>query len=1680
MENNQSPDGVSADAIPPYAVDTGGFMSAFTRITEAHVAMNGYIPIYTVEDLNKISNGVSSLGSNGITYGWSSSAYYVLMNDIDFGDTDLNGGYDVQMEITKVYNGLSLTVKYHNGTSFVNVPGTINVTYNDNSITGTNPLLLTDYVPSITTAIAVKGSVSGKSPETFVLYHTLPQNITGSIQITKNSNGNFDPLSKINGTFNGNGYKIKRMQIASDEYRVGIFLEATGADVRNLGMENLEVSSYCKNTSAYNTYIGGLVAQATTTQITNCYVEGDVRSVGGFGGITNKTISTGGIVGETNSNVSDSYMKGNVACVSRNTADGNTGGVVGKIVGANVINCQHKGDVMAFRDGYQGTVYMGGIAGHSSGTISDCYNSGGIIVSSGIGSPPGTVYMGGISGYGNQILNSHNSATVDCIRAPGHVYMGGISAVVSTTTNCYNEGNINTNSIEGFSCKSGLIGGIVGSGSQTSNCYNTGNVSSLNFTSGSTSGNSVMVAGIAGSSSTSNCYSVGSVRSTGSQYASGIIGYGSQGISAKVNSCYFLSGKQFVGSSNTPLTTDSVVGPYTSVDYGLSLATGDVRATGAKSVAQLKDISTYYGSGTNNVGWDFTVSPVWGISSVKNGGYPYLANLSSFDIILSQGDGYTLTPQGTSSSPVKFGGSYSFTLAIDPAYSNSSYSVKVNGTTIYPSSGVYTISNISSDKTVTVTGVVKNTYMINTSATNGTITASTRVTHGGSLEIQYGPKEGYHLTSVTVNGNPVSVDAYPSSYTFTNMTQAQTINVVYAVNTYTVEFYDFHDNLMGSHSGVVYGTSIPTLFSGTDPEPNIAGHVFTGWSVNMIPSSASHDSTVEVRPVSSATYEVTPPGDQIGYTLSPYAGSSTPVLEGGSFTFVFSLDDAYSDSPYVIAVNGDEIQLTDGKYTITNIMSPQTISVTGIAMNQYIVSLSTGLGYTLSADTGSVSPVLYGGSFTFVFTLDPAYSDSGYKVKVDGSEVTLADGKYVISDIRSAKAVTVEDIVRNSYIVTLQSGTGYTLSAETGSSSPVLYGGTFTFVFSLFDAYSDSAYTIEVNGSEAITTNGKYTIDNIMEPKSVTVMGVEMNTYIVTLQSGTGYALTTYSGSSPTVYGGSYTFSFSLDPSYSDSDYSISVNGVKVNLVNGRHVISDIRSDQTVTVTGVEMNRYNVVLSSGTGYSLSADAGSSSPVFYDGTFTFVFTLEQGYSDSDYIIKVNDSQINLNDGKYTVTGITSDISVIVSGVQINTYAVSLPYVQIGYMLTPYGGSGSSVTYGGSYSFSFSLDPAYSDSQYEICMNGTPIHLTDGRYTISGITEAKSITVAGVEMNTYEISLPLQQNGYTLSAHDDSSSPVTYGGSYVIAFSLDQSHSNSDYIIKMNGSEIILDNGTYTISNITEDKVVTVEGVLINTYMVILPEGEGYTFSSDSDTQAEHGTSFTFRFNLDTNYSNSSFLIKINGMPIELENWEHTISSVECDSEITISGIAINRHSVIFQEKTGYIFQGPQTAEQGKDYVFTIQIDRSYSKSPYTIGVTGGSSMIVDNGDGNYTVKNVQDSITITTTSLTLNTYQIIVSTDDNAVIEINGVQKTSGTYTAGTQITLNATMREGYVFNGWFINGNLVEKSEQYTFVLNGDVTIQSKQSEPTNDDMNVVYIILALAVIAIIAAVSLYLYRRNK
>ena len=277
------------------------------------------------------------------------------------------------------------------------------------------------------------------------------------------------------GTFEGGNHSITGLSISSSNTYVGLFGYASGT-IKNLTLSSPKITG--------KDYIGGIVGKSTNT-ITNCHVKNPTIKSSNSGGST----KVGGIAGESTGTISNCDISSGTISFA-NPWEGWMGGIAG--IGNNISSCHNRGTAVSGSN-TSGPNATGGIIGsHEEGILEKCSNTGLI---SGYG------HLGGVAGKTTgTVKESFNSASVT---VPGNITSklngfptGGVVGYNSggNISICYNTGKITNNSSTATSV---MTGGIVGynSGGLLTKCYNIGTVTSKNsITSGTYSKAGAIVA----------------------------------------------------------------------------------------------------------------------------------------------------------------------------------------------------------------------------------------------------------------------------------------------------------------------------------------------------------------------------------------------------------------------------------------------------------------------------------------------------------------------------------------------------------------------------------------------------------------------------------------------------------------------------------------------------------------------------------------------------------------------------------------------------------------------------------------------------------------------------------------------------------------------------------------------------------------------------------------------------------------------------------------------------------------------------------------------------------------------------------------------------------------------------------------------------------------------------------
>ena len=155
----------------------------------------------------------------------------------------------------------------------------------------------------------------------------------------------------------------------------------------------------------------------------------------------------------------------------------------------------------------------------------------------------------------------------------------------------------------------------------------------------------------------------------------------------------------------------------------------------------------------------------------------------------------------------------------------------------------------------------------------------------------------------------------------------------------------------------------------------------------------------------------------------------------------------------------------------------------------------------------------------------------------------------------------------------------------------------------------------------------------------------------------------------------------------------------------------------------------------------------------------------------------------------------------------------------------------------------------------------------------------------------------------------------------------------------------------------------------THAVTLTSGEGYTLTGEATV--EDGKDYSFTVTIADDYEmEDNFVVKAIGETRTAgESGSYTVENVTAYLTITVEGVVKKQaacHAVTLTPGEGYTLTGEATAEDGKDYTFTVTVSEGYDAANMVVKVNGEEVTAVD---GIYTVENVSSDLTITVEGVT---------------------------------------------------------------------------------------------------------------
>ena len=416
---------------------------------------------------------------------------------------------------------------------------------------------------------------------------------------------------------------------------------------------------------------------------------------------------------------------------------------------------------------------------------------------------------------------------------------------------------------------------------------------------------------------------------------------------------------------------------------------GSITVDGLKAVTKLKngeerDVSNYVSVVKNEETGGYTVSYTYGFDNANYGLKTVTAEITDYTVTIPTGEGYTITGEKT----VKNGEDYTFTVTVTEGYDAANMVVKVNDTEVTAVDGKYTVEKVSSDLTITVSGVKK--IIIGLSALRFGSTDSTR-------SAKY-----FDMTP--------SFDPAVKEYT---LLVPDSTNAVYAWATRGADL-STKASIKATWTSMSTGeASNTTLISGSSTGKNLSGFNIAGAESNNLTITVTDDGSTDVYTVK--TVRIAPSltkldldGVKVNETFSATKKTYTAMTTKDSVTVLATP----RGEDYTVTYNGETsnvIPLSTGENKIEIVVtnkdgytSSYTITVTKA---DHAVTIPTDESYLV---TGKEA-VMDGADYTFKVEVDYRYeAGEDFAVKVNGETVTGEKGVYTVKNVTTDLVITVE------------------------------------------------------------------------------------------------------------------------------------------------------------------------------------------------------------------------------------------------------------------------------------------------------------------------------------------------------------------------------------------------------------------------------------------------------------------------------------------------------------------------------------------------------------------------------------------------------------------------------------------------------------------------------------------------
>jgi hypothetical protein len=546
-------------------------------------------------------------------------------------------------------------------------------------------------------------------------------------------------------------------------------------------------------------------------------------------------------------------------------------------------------------------------------------------------------------------------------------------------------------------------------------------------------------------------------------------------------------------------------------------------------------------------------------------------------------------------------------------------------------------------------------YTVTLSANNsdwGTVTGAGTFEEGETVTVNATANGGYIFVNWTENGDEVSTVA-EYSFTITDNRDLVANFVAFSPVTFTI-------TAIADPNGIITPSGAVQVASGANQTFEAAP--ISGYNLSAIYVDGVFDANASATGIYTfenvtANHIITAFFAKKTYQITTIAGAGgyitpeNPIVEhGGSVTLNFVPQTGYKINTVLIDGVANPAAVLSGFYTFTNVIQAHTVEVT---FTKIVFTITATHNTGGSITPSGVATVEYGeDSEIYVFNPNTGYLLQSVVIDGTNNPQAVFEGEYHFTNVTA-----------NHSIYAIFAPVSFTITAtadQNGTITPngavsVVYGAMQSFNTTPNNGYDLNAIYVDGILDVNASSTGTYTFENVTANHTISASFVKKTYQITTIAGAGGYIMP----ENPIVeHGGSVTLNFVPQTGYKVNTVLIDGVANPAAVLAGFYTFTNVTQAHTVEVTFVDNSTltYNVYLPTVEGATIAPVGGSTSPVEDGGTYMFTVILEEGYTQSNIIVRTNDTDIYPLLGIYIIKNISEDQYITVEGVAINQYQI----------------------------------------------------------------------------------------------------------------------------------------------------------------------------------------------------------------------------------------------------------------------------------------------------------------------------------------------------------------------------------------------------------------------------------------